>query len=651
MTLTFRKEQWVKYREREGQVIRIPNLQEAHLRDRNGELFTAPIHDLRPLHPGGAEQDRRGRPVDADSAREAQAEATFRLEAISPLLALSPARTRPEVERRAEEVQCGVTTLYRWIRQYEKAGGISGLRREVRSDYGKRRMPEGLELMMESVIDKVYLQEERPTMSSTYVKLLLAIDTANKTRAEGTSVLPVPDFQTFRRRIYGVEERRRINRRYGERVARNLDPVLGHYPGADYPLAVVQIDHTLLDVILVDSIQRQPLGRAWLTLAIDVFSRVVTGFYISLDPPSAFSAGQALAHAILPKDLWLARHREALKRVVKDLDVDMQELEWPVWGMPVKLKADNAREFDGEMLKGVCALYNIDQEFRPVLNPRYGGHIERLNGTMSTDLHTLPGTTFSSPGARGDYDSEGRALMTMEALEVWLTAYFLGAYHNRIHGALGMKPLKRWEQGLLEGTELYPPTGMKDRIGGDAADRLRADLRPFFMATVQRDGVKHDGLTYMGKELRQYVLAKDSERPGSSREFLFRYDPRDVSRIFFLDPDQDRYVEIRCRQPNFPSISVWELRATKRYAKKQRLRADDDRSILAAYRMMAAVVEAEAATTKEVRRTAEKRRQRDRSREQEQAPPGGRSKLQVRVPTLNLFDDDDDVLPFDDIKL
>ena len=36
------------------------------------------------------------------------------------------------------------------------------------------------------------------------------------------------------------------------------------------PLELMQIDHTLADVIVVDEIDREPIGRPWLTLAIDV---------------------------------------------------------------------------------------------------------------------------------------------------------------------------------------------------------------------------------------------------------------------------------------------------------------------------------------------------------------------------------------------
>ena len=88
--------------------------------------------------------------------------------------------------------------------------------------------------------------------------------------------------------------------------AEKYEPLKGHFPGADCPLAVAQIDHTPMDVIVVDEEHRQPIHRPSLTVVIDVYSRMVLGFAIYLEKPSAFTAGLAIAHALLPKEHWLA---------------------------------------------------------------------------------------------------------------------------------------------------------------------------------------------------------------------------------------------------------------------------------------------------------------------------------------------------------
>jgi transposase InsO family protein len=45
-------------------------------------------------------------------------------------------------------------------------------------------------------------------------------------------------------------------------------------------LAVAQIDHTPMDVIVVDEEHRQPIQRPSLTVVIEVYSRMVLGFSI-----------------------------------------------------------------------------------------------------------------------------------------------------------------------------------------------------------------------------------------------------------------------------------------------------------------------------------------------------------------------------------
>lgn len=72
------------------------------------------------------------------------------------------------------------------------------------------------------------------------------------------------------------------------------------------PLDIVQIDHTKADVTVVDPVTRRPLGRPTPTVAIDVNSRMVLGFHLSLEPPSLLSVALCLTHAVMDKSHWLA---------------------------------------------------------------------------------------------------------------------------------------------------------------------------------------------------------------------------------------------------------------------------------------------------------------------------------------------------------
>jgi len=54
-------------------------------------------------------------------------------------------------------------------------------------------------------------------------------------------------------------------------------------PRPTRPLEIVQIDHTLVDIMVVDEVQRESMGRPWVTVAFDVATRVALGFVLSLN--------------------------------------------------------------------------------------------------------------------------------------------------------------------------------------------------------------------------------------------------------------------------------------------------------------------------------------------------------------------------------
>ena len=135
---------------------------------------------------------------------------------------------------------------------------------------------------------------------------------------------------------------------------------------------------------------------------------MVAGFHLSLDAPSATAAALAVAQAVLPKVSWL-----------KQRDVD---LAWPVHGLPEVIHVDNGREFHSRAFERGCQQHGIQIEYRPPATPRFGGHIERLMGTLMGRVHAFPGSTSSNSAARGSYDSEARAVLSFQEFERILAA-------------------------------------------------------------------------------------------------------------------------------------------------------------------------------------------------------------------------------------
>lgn len=544
----------------------------------SGDIQQASVAALKPI----ATPTPASAPTNLDdvSDRDWQT-AQRRLEIIRPLAGRT-SRTRAEVAQRAKEFGMHANTLYGWLAAYESTGRLTALIPKARSDKGSRRTAPEVEAIVRAVIEEVYLTSQRKSAARV-------CDEVRRRCLEAG--LEPPHANTVRNRIGELAESLRVRRRQGRKTAEQaFAPIEGSFPGADWPLAVVQVDHTKLDIILVDDRHRHPIGRPWITLAIDVFSRMVTGFYVSFDPPGALSTGLCLAHAILPKEQWLAKH---------DLDG-----EWPAWGFPKSLHMDNAKEFRGLMLQRACAEYGVDIDWRPVAQPHFGGHVERLLGTASKEIHMLPGTTFSNPRQRGEYDSERKAALTLREFESWLATFIVKVYHQRPHSALGMSPLDKYREGVF-GTKDRPGVGLPARIADE--DRLRLDFTPFVERTVQDYGVVIDEVHYYHDVLRRWIGAKDPKQPKLKRKFMFRRDPRDIATIWFFDPELRTYYPIPYRDTSHPSISLWELRDAER-AVKQSGKTVDERALFAAYERMREI-EAEAqAKTKAVRRAQQRRR-------------------------------------------
>lgn len=547
--------------------------------EETGKLVEARIVDLSP-----APSVRSASTKDLNEHAPETLEEAERKYTIIKLLLDLPDRTKKDVQAIADEHGLHYATVYRWIRHFEATGKLSVFVRRPRIDKGSSILPDETEKIISEIVEVFYLTKQQRKPAKIIREVL-------KVCARQGVKPPHPN--TIRNRIKAIDGYRKTKARKGNKAARDAyAPIKGSFPAADVPLSVVQVDHTPVDIILVDDIHREPVGRPWLTLLIDVFSRVVLGFYISFDPPGNLSLGLCLSMAFLPKEKWLAKH-----------DI---ETPWPCWGIPRTIHADNAKEFRGNMLRKACKEYGIDLEWRPVATPHYGAHVERLLGTLNDEIHGAPGSTFSNPKERGEYDSEKEAAMSLTEFERWFTILCIEIYHQRKHSALGIPPIAKWQEGIL-GTKKKPGIGLPPRVTDEL--RLKLDLMPFERRTVQPYGIVWDHVEYQHDVLRRWINAPDPESPGRKRKFLCRRDPRDISVIWFYDPEVEQYYAIPYRNTAHPAISIWELReAEKRAAEGHPEVRIDENMIFDAYDKMRLIEEEAKRITKKTRRKRERGR-------------------------------------------
>jgi putative transposase len=535
--------------------------------------------------PDQHQADSAWMPPDLVSVPEEEWQAAVeRFEILKPLITTDRAkRTLTDIKRAARVLGRHPVTVYRWIENYKRCERLSVFLRKRRSDRGTSRLSSNVEKIIDTAIKSVYLTAEKPTMTAVTEEVYLQCF-KNKIKKK-----PAPN--TIRARILALSDHLRVETREGKkRAAEKYEPIKGHFPGADRPLAVAQIDHTPMDVIVVDEEHRQPIQRPLLTVVIDVYSRMVLGFAIYLEKPSAFTTGLAIAHAVLPKEDWLA-------------GVGVQA-EWPCWGKMRTLHCDNAKEFRGTVIGRACQDHDIAVEHRPPREPRYGGHIERGFGTWLTRARRLKGTTFSNVEQKGDYDSEGRAIMTRAELEKWFTIYVAKVYANSYHSGIKTTPLAKYKEGIL-GTADRSGSGLPDRVAEPTAFML--DFMPFEERTIQEYGVVIDHIFFWDDALRPWIHARDPEDSKRPRKFTFRIIPRDMREVYLRDPTSNTYIPIPYRDRTRPPVSRWEIQAAEKRLREAGYARVDELLIFQAVEEMRRLEQESEHKTKKARRAREMR--------------------------------------------
>jgi putative transposase len=499
--------------------------------------------------------------------------AKHRAEVIRPLAAKARCPLAL-VRAAAAELNLSERQVFTLMKRYRDSEGTTASLVRGASDGGKGvpRIGQEREALLHSIINDVYLTPQRLTPE--------AVIRETRRQYQLAGIKP-PGKNTIRRRLKALTPDERGKR--GESPTHGK-VVSGTTPAARHPLDTIQMDHTKVDVILVDPIHRKPIGRPWITIAIDIFSRCIAGMHLSLEAPSATSVGLCLVHMASDKSQWLA-----------DRGVTA---EWPIQGKPRKISVDNGAEFHSAAFKRGCEQHGIAIHWRPPGQPQFGGIVERVIGSLMKLVHELPGTTFSNPVERGGYDSDRMACLTLEELEHWMAVAITGVYHQRAHAGLdGESPLRRYQAGMkaMASAGELPPVIKNPRA-------FLIDFLPVLRRTVQRNGITVDCISYFCSALKPLIARRDPMEP-----VLVRRDPRDISRIYVFDRDTSGYLEVPYRDLSRPSITLWEHRLALRRLRDQHRGQIDEGSLFRAVTELRTIEKNAVVSTRTARRNQTRR--------------------------------------------
>jgi putative transposase len=537
-----------------------------------GVAISTGISDLvRALYDGTLEfvqegkhvQSRKDKPIPqtkyldlGDCPEPLKAISHFRLWVIEPLLEpLREPRTRQSVIKRVKQVNASlsseehepvartvsVTSVYRWIGAYEQSGrDLRALipHADERGGKGKWRMDPEVESIVTSVIEEKYLAREKTSVEDLRHHVATRLEDENRLRA-AKEVLPCPARTTIERRVEALDLQQVLVAKQGKRAAERQFTQFGEGPQARLPLERVEIDHTALDLIVIDDQDNLPLGRLTLTDCMDIATRYPLGYYLGFEPPGYYAVMECLYHAICPKIDVREKHGT--------------QHDWIAYGIPSTLVTDNGKEFIGRSLEDACLSLSIVLEQMPRKKPHYKGKIERLFQTIATVVHGIPGTTFSAVGQRGDYDSIEQACVYLSEAETILNIFLVDIYAERLHKGLGGIPARRWEQVIQDGFLPRVPASAKE---------LLILLGQVDWRTIQHYGIDFESIRYNAPEL---ALLRNELPKGEKAKIKFH--PGDLSRLYVYNPFTQAYIEAQAQDSvgYTVGLSLWKHRVIRRF--------------------------------------------------------------------------------------
>lgn len=437
------------------------------------------------------------------------------------------------------------STVYRWTKRYEAAGGDFRVLVDNSRNKGNRdpRYDKDVINICKDVIDSVYLTNQRRTIRDTCDAAIVRVREENRQRPASLP-LKLPTYRLVRRLVQSLNAFDKDAARLGrDAAARKYRIVTGH-AAAEAPLQRAEIDHTVLDLCVVDDRTCLPLGRPSITACIDASTKCILGIYIGFIQPSCLSVSRCLKHAFLPK--------LSLRQQYPDIQHD-----WPAYGIMDELVIDNGLEFHSKALENGCYSLGINMRYSPRRQPWCKPFIERWFGTLNKNFaHTLPGTSFSNTLERGDYNSAEHAGIRVSTLIGSVLRWICDVYHQRPHRTLQMSPSQKWLTSITDEIRVPANPAELDFIIGRPEQR-----------TLTHKGIQFEELLYSSRELGDLRC-----REGETIKVEIRVDDGDIGHIFVIDSASGEALRVPAVNSEYANgLSRWQHSVFRAGARKLQL--------------------------------------------------------------------------------
>ena len=315
-----------------------------------------------------------------------------------------------------------------------------------------------------------------------------------------------------------------------------------------------EIDATIADIYLVSDHDRsQIVGRPVVYMVIDVFSRMVAGFYVGFENPSYVAALQALNMAMINKAAFC-----------KKFGFDIEDHDWPVVGLPDAILADRG-ELLGHQIESLESNFSVRIENTPPYRGDAKGIVERSFKALHADFTLFaPGSvTGTKVKKRGGKDYRLDAKLSVSDFKGIILSSVL--YHNQFETLkkydrdadmppeLPLVPLELWRWGLQHRT---------GRLRAASAEAVRLNLLPRKTATVSELGIRLFSVFYTAPEAIALGWMHRSKNVSRPAKVEVAYDPATADNIYLFPKKncmENWVCKLSDRSREFQHLSFWEV--------------------------------------------------------------------------------------------
>lgn len=468
-------------------------------------------------------------------------------------------------------------TLARWHKSYQESGGkITSLLPLTPSGNATLRQSNIVDEFIQKTLDRL-LSVERPSIADGHRYLEELIYLHNKNTG---AKVDTPSYESIRRKYNAITPYDKKLAFEGKAKANQEFNKVGMILKTTRALECVEVDHTPLDLFVIDEVSSLPLGRPYLTVFKDRHTKSLTGYYIGFEPPSVVSVGYALKNSIIPKT-WLKTEYPEIKK------------EWSAYGIPEQLVVDNGSEFWSGSFVNMCLELNIDIKQNPVRKPWLKPSVERFFGTLNRSLFTnTPGKSFSNIFEREDYDPQKYAVLTLAVLKEVLATWAVEIYQNSPNSRKTDIPELNWTNACKK----FPP------LKFEGTERQL----DFYMGNIHNSKLRKEGITFKYLRYHSDELAGIRAKLGDHK-IQYKYLSDDLSYIYVLDVEHKKYIRVPAVDTEYTeNLSIWQHELHLKYVQKYIRKNFNVEDLIEARIKIRHIVE-DAVTNKKTKITGKKR--------------------------------------------